>query len=248
MTRSSFCLALLLLFAIAGRARAQFAIDTAFGLVGKQVRVVVHAPTLPRPGLVSVAATMQLSNPTVFFPIRFIAPAGDSIVNVEMKQVKDSIYQIGLTIDRGAAGTAGDTLVSLEGEALAGSDSVCVITLRNVTVGSDSFPAGTGVVITRSIGPPLPYVRFAILEQNYPNPVPYNGSTTWAYRIDKRSDISFHFFDLLGKEIYVAELGDQQIGPHTYIYTPPLTLPSGAYLVRLVTNSGSADKVMHILR
>ena len=103
-------------------------------------------------------------------------------------------------------------------------------------------------MISSSVGPPLPYIRFATLEQNYPNPVPSGTSTTFAYRIDRRSEVVFHIYNLLGQELVTAELGEQELGPHIFVFVPYPTMPTGAYLVRLVTNSGSADKVMHILR
>lgn len=251
MKRSTLLTIVALMFLACQHGRAQFAIDTARGLVGGKVDVVLRAPAgdLERRGVVRLDATMQLSNPTVFYPERFIAPAGDSVLGFTLMAVKDSIYNVSITLRRDPANTAaGDTVVTLRGEALAGSDSVCIIALRSVLADGAPIAESRGVVITRSIGPPLPYVRFAILEQNYPNPVPRGSSTTWAYRIDKRSDVRFHFFNLLGQELFVALLGDQPIGPHVYVYTPPLDMPSGVYLVRLVTNSGSADKVMHMLR
>jgi hypothetical protein len=240
----------LLLGLLATDMRAQVVADTARGLVGGKVRLVLRDPagTVGRPGSATLTATMQLSNPTVFYPERFSAPAGDSVVSYTLKALKDSIYQIAVTIRREANSAAGDTLCYLDGEALAGSDSVCRVSIFNVALADQSLPDISAAIITRSIGPPLPYVRFAILEQNYPNPVPRGASTTWAYRIDKRSDVRFHFYNPLGEELFVAHLGDQDIGPHTYVLTPALDMPTGAYLVRLVTNSGSADKLMMILR
>jgi hypothetical protein len=229
-------------------ARAQIAIDTARGLVGGHPRLAVHLPADPAGGTVTLAGTMKLSNPTVFFPERFIAPAGDTIVDTTLTALKDSIYTFSVTVARAASPRAGgDTLLYLEGEALAGSDSLCVITFPDASLGGSPATLPAGRVITKSIGPPLPYVRFAILEQNYPNPVPRGASTIWAYRIDRFSDVRFYFYNLLGQELEVIDLGEKEIGPHTFTYTPGITMPSGAYFVRLVTNTGSADKVMHIV-
>lgn len=251
MKLSTICFALIVLAVAARPAHAQFAIDTARGLVGKKVIVTLREPsgTGPWSGRFMMTALMQLSNPTVFYPERFIAAQGDTLVGATLKQIKDSIYQISFEVHRGISNpAAGDTIVSLEGEALAGSDTTCLITLSSIDLDGAAFPVSRGVVVTHSIGPRLPYVRFAILEQNYPNPVQHGHPTTWAYRIDKRSDVVFHFYNLLTQEIFTAYLGDQDIGPHVYVYTPSIDLPSGTYLVRLVTNSGNADKVMNILQ
>ncbi len=255
MKRSTLCTILLLAAGICladfGWLRAQVAIDTARGLVGSKVPLVLRDPDgrVGRTGVVHLAALMRLSNPTVFYPERFIAPTGDTIVAATLTALQDSVYRIDLRIVRNPANTAaGDTVITLEGEALAGSDSVCIVMLENTMLNDAPFGPSRGVVITRSIGPPLPYVRFAILEQNYPNPVPHGNSTTFAFRIDKPSDIRFEFYDLLGKSLTVEYLGVLGLGPHTYVYTPPPTLPTGVYLVRLVTNSGTADKAMHVIR
>ena len=229
-------------------AHAQISIDTARGLVGEHPRLALHLPAPPAGGAVTLAGTMKLGNPTVFFPERFLPPAGDTITDTTLTALEDSIYAFSVTLLRAPAPRgAGDTLLYLEGEALAGSDSLCVITFTDASLGGAPVALPAGAVITRSVGPPLPYVRLAILEQNYPNPVPRGASTTWAYRIDKLSDVRFYIYNLLGQELEVIDAGEKGIGPHTFVYTPGITMPSGPYFVRLVTNTGSADKVMHIL-
>ncbi len=245
----TLCLMLCALL-VPATARAQIAIDTARGLVGKTISAPIRAPGLPagRSGAVTVTATLRLSNPTVFYPQRITAPAGDVVDSFMLTALKDSIFEISFTVRRTAPNAgAGDTLAMLLGEALAGSDSVCIVTLESVRLNDAPIGGARGVVITESVGTPIPYVRFAILEQNYPNPVPRGRQTRWAYRIDKRSDITFRFFDLLGKEIHTEYLGVQDLGPHIYVYDPPPTLPTGTYYVRLETNSGASDKVMLIL-
>ncbi len=237
---------------LATAAWSQLAIDTARGVVGEPVRVLLRLALDggdSAGGSVRLDGTMRLSNPTVFYPERFIAPAGDSVTDFRLTPLRDSIYTFSATILRsaGADRPSGDTLLYLEGEALAGSDSVCAIGLGDLELNGGGLAPASGVVITRSIGPPLPYVRFAILEQNYPNPVRRGGSTIWPYRIDKVSIIRFHIYSLLGQELAVFDLGEQGIGPHTFTYTPEFTTPNGTYYVRLVTSTGSADKVMHII-
>lgn len=245
-------LTLLLLLLLAHTpARAQIVADTTHGVVGKTVQATFRLATNGNDyhGVMTLRGTMQLSNPTVFYPERFIAPEGDSVIAFELKGVKDSIYTISVTLRRDSTNsTRGDTLFYLAGEALAGSDSICRLTFRDITINEMAGNIAPGAIITRSIGPPLPYVRFAILEQNYPNPVPRGGTTKWAFRIDKRSDVRFSFYNLLSEELFTVNLGDLDIGPHTFTLTPQLDMPTGVYLVRMTTNSGSVDQVMHILR
>lgn len=249
MLRLFFMLLFLLLPALAG---AQVSVDTVQGTLGRTVALPIRLATAGGNGwdsIVTLSGRIRLSNPTVFYPQRFIAPAGDSVSDVVLRAEKDSIYQFSVTLHRDSAGrTAGDTLAYLAGEALAGSDSVCILRFENLTLDGQAVADATGAIITHSIGTPIPYVRFATLEQNYPNPVARGRATIFAYRIDKRSDVRFHIYNLLGQELFVAQVGDTDIGPHLFVFVPEPTMPAGAYLIRLVTNSGSADKVMHILQ
>lgn len=249
MLRIFFILLFLLLPALAA---GQVSVDTARGVVGKTVAVPIRLETAGGNGWknsVTLSGRIRLSNPTVFYPQRFIAPLGDSVVDAMLRAEKDSIYIFSLTLLRDSTGrTAGDTLAYLAGEALAGSDSICLLRFEDLSLDDTPAADAAGAVITRSIGPPLPYVRFATLEQNYPNPVARGRATIFAYRIDKRSDVRFHIYNLLGQELFVAQVGDTDIGPHLFIFVPEPTMPAGAYLIRLVTNSGSADKVMHVLQ
>jgi len=244
--------AALLLLLLPVVAAAQLSADTARGLVGRTISLPLYLEFpagSPGPNPVTLHGRLRLGNATVFYPQRFIAPAGDSLLGFMLHAEKDSIYTFSFTIDRAEENrVSGDTLVYLAGEALAGSDSVCILYFETLEADSRPLDDATGAVITRSIGPPLPYVRFATLEQNYPNPATRGRPTIFAYRIDKRSDVRFHIYNLMGQELFVAQLGDTDIGPHTFVFLPEPTMPSGAYLVRLVTNSGSADKVMHILQ
>lgn len=243
---------MLLLLLLPVAAGAQLSADTTYGVVGKTVSVPLH---LARPvgngspNPVTLYGRLRLGNPTVFYPQRFIAPSGDSILAFTLRAEKDSIYTFSITMRRDSTDrTAGDTLMYLAGEALAGSDSVCVLRFEALTLNDTSIADTRGVIITLSIGTPLPYVRFATLEQNYPNPVSRGKPTIFAYRIDKRTDVRFHIYNLVGQELFVAHVGDTDIGPHLFIFTPEPTMPTGPYFVRLVTNSGTADKVMHILQ
>ncbi len=228
-------------------AAAQLVVDTTRTIVGASTAVVVRlqeADALPA-GRVTLGGTLRLSNPTVFFPQRFLAPSGSRVLESSLVAEKDSIYNFSLTLERDSAG---DTLFVLGGEALAASDSLCILRFEDLSLAGSSINDASGVVISRSVGPPLPYIRFATLEQNYPNPVPSGTTTAFAYRIDRRSEVTFHIYNVLGQELVTEQLGEQPLGPHIFVFVPYPTMPTGAYLVRMVTNSGSADKVMHILR
>lgn len=240
---------LLLLVILPSIAAAQLSIDPARGLVGQEGRITIRLAGLRGGETSTVTGQLKLGNATVFYPERFVAPAGDSVIGFSLRAITDSLYDFSFTIEnRNDPRPSGDTLVILTGEALAGSDSVCTVTLQNVLRNGTTVGSASSRIVTASIGPPLPYIRFATLEQNYPNPIRKGQSTTFGFRIDKPSEVRFIIYTDLGQELEVIQLGLIGIGPHTFIYTPGLTQPSGVYWARMITNTGSAEKPFHIVR
>jgi hypothetical protein len=232
-------------------ATAQFAVDDARGLVGKEVRVPLRYSD-PRDSLdsISVSGRLHLGNATVFFPERFTDTTGTTLANWELKRLSDSTYDIRFTVavTPPASGSSGDTIAFLAGEALAGFDSICVVTLSDLSINGDTAADASGRIVTVSIGTPLPYVRFATLERNYPNPIRSGEKTTWAYRIDKPSKIVFRFYNLIGEQRITADLGDQPAGIHTFSLTPTIETATGMYIVRMETSTGDAFQFMHVVR
>lgn len=241
---------MLLLLATAAVARAQLGTDTTRAIVGQEARVAMRydGSVAALPGEVTVSGWLLLGNPTVFLPQRLLASGGDTLVKTKLTRKTDSIYTFEITLRLAPGRRAGDTLFELAGEALAGSDSLCALRFWSVTIGDHLADNVTGLIISSSVGTPFPYVRFATLEQNYPNPVPAGSGTTWAYRIDKPSRVIFRIYDMSLREMIYADLGDQPLGIHTFTLADLSPLANGAYVVRMTTSSGEAHRFMHVLR
>lgn len=242
-------LALAALLVVVGAACAQFPADTVRGLVGKEVVL----PFLNRGEAIAAGETLtmrsdfQLSNPTVFFPQAFRGGA-TAVIEGELKRFTDSTYSFHLTVQAERAILPGDTLFVLAGEALTGSDSTTDIRFGNSFLNDFPLAGFTSTVVTASIGPPFPYVRFAVLDPGRPNPTKPGLTVTWGFRIDKPSEVTFKIYDLIGKEVAVQELGMLDHGVYVNTFTPDFFFPSGMFIVRLITNSGEASQVMHVLR
>ncbi len=205
---------------------------TAHGIVGEKVelRLIIDKPDTE---IAKISGQLLLSNPTVFYPEEFLK--AESVV---LKRENDSVYSFSFS--------ARDTIF-LKGEALAGSDSVCEISFKNVTIDGISVSDFKGIIITESIGAPLPYIRFASLEEGFPNPAARGETITWAYRLDKASNVTFGFYTLLGKEILLKDLGEQTATIHTFSLTPDVDFAAGVYWVRLITNSGESLQQMMVI-
>ncbi len=234
---------------LCGTAAAQFSADTVRGVVGKEVilpfsnrgEAVASGDTLRMRG------DLKLSRPTVFYPQVFRG-AGGTFLDSTLVRHNDSVYSFDLTFRANKDLLPGDTLFVLAGEALAGSDSVTALQFGNLFLNDVPFPDFTAAIVTESIGPPLPYVRFAVLDPGRPNPTQPGRTVTWGFRIDKASEVSFIIYDLIGQQIVVQELGMLEQGVYVNTFTPDFFFPSGMFIVRLTTNSGDAFQVMHVLR
>lgn len=142
-----------------------------------------------------------------------------------------------------------DSLFFLQGKALAGNDSLCRLQFLALTVNDTlNFTPFSLLLISRSVGPPLPYIRFATLEQNYPNPVPAAGSTIFPYRIDKASDVQFVLYDITGRSEVVGSLKNVPAGVHQFVFFPESKFMTGAYRMRMITSSGEASRRLLIVR
>lgn len=252
MRSRSLCLILplLLLVAFIG-ARAQVVVDDAHGLVGAEMRLSLRYSEIPgdSSATVQMQGDLKLNNPTVFFPERFDPVAGAVLLDQSLNRLSDSTYTFELTVRFDSGDRPGlDTLCYLVGEALAGYDSVCTVSLSNVSLNGDMLTPAAGVVTTTSVGTPRPYVRYATLERNYPNPVQRGVKTTWTYRIDKQSLVGFIIYNVQGEEVMVLDLGVQSPGIHQISLTPGYDIATGIYWARLHTNSGDAYQPMHVLR
>ncbi len=225
--------------------QAQSPIDTARGSVGQKLLLPVRLTEPLSSDVFMLSGTLILSNPTVFFPEAFNVPQGASLLASSLTRVNDSTYTFFCSVRRPAPNAINnnrDTVCFLAGEALAGSDSLCVVRFTKLVLGNRSIADVQGIILTRSFGTPLPYVRFAELGQSYPNPAPHGTLITWAYRIDKASEVVFDFYNVLGQRIVTVSDGVQPFGVHYFKLNPAVlfeTFSTGAFWVQMRTNSGN---------
>lgn len=225
---------LFVLLTIASSAHAQLVVGQGRGTVGERVRIPISAERAV--DTLAVHCTIALSNPTVLYPEHFADAGNGTLVSSAVQRVNDSLY----TAEFVVAGATTGVVCYLVGEALAGSDSTCRVTLRDIQMRGEQWQPTQALLTVTSIGTPLPYVRFARLEQNYPNPAQRGQSTTWAYNIDKSGNVQMIFYTLTGKAIQHFHLGYQEHGVHRFTYTIPVDMATGVYLARLVAVSGNS--------
>ena len=243
--------AALLLLGGSSNLHSQIRVDSAYGLVGKTLSLKFYhnqSSSFEAGEVIELAGHFKLTRPTVFFPQIFISGSGLRVIDSTLTRSTDSTWSFSLTLQAEREITEGDTLFCLSGEALAGSDSAADLLFTNLILSGEAIPNLTGTVVTRSIGPVRPYVRFALLDPGRPNPTTTGVTVTWGFRIDKRSEVIFKIYDVLGQEVMVEDLGILDQGVYINTFTPGITIPSGMFIVRLITNSGEATQVMHVVK
>lgn len=229
--------------------RAQLVVDTARGIVGEEVALAIRLATpIDSTAALTLRGSFHLSNATVFHPERFIGAARTRVESFRLVRLTDSTYdfRVDMTLPDGVPG-ARDTLFLLAGEALAGFDSVCVVSFSALS-DEDSIGRASGVIVTRSVGTPLPYVRRATLEPGYPNPARRYQRVTWGFRIDKESPVRFGIYNLAGELIADHDRGVLPPGIYLETFEVGFDVATGAYLVALSTNSGDAWQWMHVVK
>lgn len=190
---------------------------------------------------VALEGRVLLSNPTVFFPREWLGGNRTTLLERSLTRLNDSVYTFAVRF-RCASSQACDSLLRLRGEILAPSDSVCTIRLYNMRLtdsrGSRGIASTSAVLRVESIGTPLPIIRVPSLTQNAPNPVMRGESTSWGYRIDEASDVTFSIFTTTGQEIARLERKNQPRGAHTETWAPIGLQSGGVYYVRFSCSTG----------
>jgi hypothetical protein len=83
------------------------------------------------------------------------------------------------------------------------------------------------------------------LEQNHPNP--FNPSTKIGFSVPRETQARLEVYNMLGQK--VATVLDEHMEPGYYTVTfDASTMPSGVYLYRLVTSSGSLVRKMILMK
>src|SRR5690606_1007744 len=105
---------------------------------------------------------VRLSNPTVWYP----QSARLGLTPATLRRESDTLWQL-----EASQATVGGVELERCGIVLAGSDSVCVVRLAADSLCTSAPGSLEQVLIVASVGPPLPYLRFARLEGPFPMPI-----------------------------------------------------------------------------
>jgi hypothetical protein len=231
-------------------AGAQVVADTGRGLVGEEVRLALRTTSaIDAADSLTLRGAFHLSNATIFYPERFVGTSQTEVLRSTLVRMTDSTYSFDVVLRApGAALAPGDTLCMLAGEALTGYDSVCVVSFSGLRANDGPASEARGVIVSRSVGTPLPYVRYATLEPGYPNPARRYQTVTWGFRIDKLSPVRFSIYNTAGMRIAEHDLGERAPGIYVETFTIGFDVATGVYLVGLNTNSGDAWTWMHVVK
>lgn len=214
--------------------------DTTRGVIGDELFIPITLDSISAKSI-EFNAVLRLKNPTVVYPLRFqidSLSSSWSLRDYVLQRRNDSTWLLNLSAESSIVPVK-PLSMKFYFEALAGSDSTTSIVFDSISINSTQVSAISATCITRSVSGVLPYVRFARLEYGYPNPAPVQSTITWAYQLDKQSEVEFIFYNALGRVIQ-QQVFQQSAGVHLYTLTPDIYLSPGAYLLRMKSNSGEA--------
>lgn len=222
---TAFSIALVVALATSAHAEER---DTARGIVGSTLCIQFRLDTAK--DLCPITALLRLSNPTVWYPTTL--QLGTSQVRLE--QVRDTLWRIEGTLEPG-----NEAVAQLCGIVLAGTDSICVVMIDSLLICATLQPSQQHVVLARSIGPPLPYVRFARLEGPYPFPTSRGAPFELYVGLDAPSRVAIRLYDLIGRLVLdFSEYYDR--GTHRIELRLPDGTAPGIYALRMESTTGSA--------
>jgi hypothetical protein len=195
---------------------------------------------------VTLTGTLMLSNPTVFYPERLDAPSGITLAQALLQRQNDSMFTFSCVLQPSPTRVSSrDTLLLIRGEALAASDSICVVRLVNLRANGVPVAPAEGIIINQPFGAsrtqPRFFVRFARLSASVPNPIARGQELTWVYQIDRPSDVTIVLYDVTGRELKRLAQGSQPLGVRSVRFAPLVgEFSPGLHWARLITNTGEA--------
>lgn len=191
-------------------------------------------------------------------PVEFTSFTGAFVGNnVELKwSTATELNNRGFEIQRSANGSAFATVAFVEGNGTTTEQKQYSFTDRNVEsrvnfayrlkqIDYNGTFEYSSVV---NLGSTLP-VEF-VLDQNYPNP--FNPSTTIAFAVPVKSDVTLEVYNLIGQKIMTLVQGEVEAGTHKEVLNAT-SMSSGVYLVKFtaVGENGSqftSSKKMTLLK
>ncbi len=231
----------------------QFQAAEGYGLVGEKICITISFPDSIITGhtnagaIVYISGDFHLSNPTVFYPENFTTSAGYSMIDSSITRLSDSTYTfiISFRIDENII----DTVVfNFCGEALAGSDSVCILTFSGLALNNEPAQDFDATVRISTIAGTIPYIQFPRITNIYPNPAEAGESFIVQYYSYKKADIKFYLINVVRQEELIANFKSVEQGPSEFTYMTGQGFAAGAYWIIMITEMGFDFKGVIIIK
>ena len=124
---------------------------------------------------ITLTGLIKLSEPTLFYPEYFQLDTNFKLINQSISKI--DYYSSSFTLNLKNINLIKDYNIELCGIVLAGASEFCKVILDSVKInGMDSVILLIATLKATSIGAPLPYIRFATIDNGFPNPI-FTGNT-----------------------------------------------------------------------
>jgi len=147
--------------------------------------------------------------------------------------------------ERATSGSGVLAVVTLEVVGLMAGPSVMEVTDVNYNTTGGLIGATARLTSDAPIAEVAELPSLFALAGNYPNP--FNPETTLRFEVPASAHVKLVVYDLLGRQVRVLVDGTREAGTHEVIFEAS-NLPSGTYLVQLVTPAGNFVQTMQLVK
>lgn len=189
-------------------------------------------------------ATLKLHNPSMVYPLEF-SMNNTSARNLKLEKLNDSTYSINTTFD-GEINQKSELDVLCE--ILAGNDSICSVSLENITLNSEPFIGKEYQIKVNTLNNELPYLRFTKILKVYPNPVVGNSTLYIEYVCDVKGKVEFYLSGLLGQYYFLKKTNIETPGLQKDYIDLNYDILSGSYRIEIRTKFGRVTKPFTIIK
>jgi hypothetical protein len=189
-------------------------------------------------------ATLKLHNPSLIYPLEFSINT-TSARNLRLERLNDSTYSIKSTFQ----GKINQNYeLNILCEILAGNDSICSVSLENITLNSEQINGKEYQIKVNTLNYELPYLRFTTILKVYPNPVFGNSNLYIEYLCDIAGEVEFYLSGLLGQYYFLKKNTIITTGLQKDFIPINYDILSGSYRIEIRTKFGRVTKPFTIIK
>lgn len=189
-------------------------------------------------------SVLKIGNPSLIYPL-FVRINNTDTELHEIARINDSTFSVYVKFSEDVKS---DIIIEVICEALAGNDSISVISFSDSRLNSDPLQNINYLVLVNTLNNELPYLRFPTFLGLYPNPLYDNSIVNIEYINDVTGDVDIYIYDGIGRESFVKKSFTTIPGVQKESIVLSKYILSGLYRVELRTKFGRISKPIIVIK